>query len=436
VTPCCMYARWTVGTLTENLSGNGFQVDPVRIRKNLQDFAAIGYRPNAGMSRLAFSRADLRARQVLIHKLGMLGLESRVDAFGTVFGRLSTEENDSCPPVLVGSHLDAVPGGGRFDGSIGVAAGLEVAAVMREHIDRAHVPLEVVSFSCEESSRFGRGTLASGIMAGTWQAADILDLTDAQGRSLANVLRRVGLDPDLVDSARRQPGDFTAFIELHIEQGRVLEESGVAVGIVDIIAAPTRFRLSLSGQADHSGATPMSLRRDALTGAAEVILAVERLANSAAGVVGTVGTVRVDPDAINVVPGRVDLGIDIRSTVSSDKRHVVDHLLAEVEQIAGRRGLTSSLNLLTDEEPVVLDRRVIDVLAKSAAKRSISSSVMPSGAGHDAMHVAALCPTGMVLAPSVGGISHHHQEWTEMEDIVTAIQVVVDAAIEMMLHGI
>ena len=434
--PSCMCVRWTVTTLTRSRSDSTFQVDPDRIRENLQDFASIGYRPATGVSRLAFSRADLRARQVLIHKLGMLGLESRVDAFGTVFGRLCSNENGGRPPVLVGSHLDAVPGGGRFDGSIGVVAGLEVAAVIDDHIDQARYPLEVVSFSCEESSRFGRGTLGSGIMAGTWQAADILDLTDAQGRRLANVLKQVGLDPELVDSARRQPGDFTAFIELHIEQGRVLEESGVAAGIVDVIAAPTRFRLSISGQADHSGATPMSLRRDALTGAAEVILAVERLANSASGVVGTVGTVRVDPDAINVVPGQVVLGIDIRSTVGSAKRHVVNHLLAEVEQIAGRRGLTSSFDLLTDEEPVALDRRVIDVLEQSAAKRSISSSVMPSGAGHDAMHVAALCPTGMVLAPSVGGISHHRQEWTEMDDIVTAIQVVVDAAIEIMLQGI
>jgi beta-ureidopropionase / N-carbamoyl-L-amino-acid hydrolase len=423
-------------TLTRSLPVDTFQVDPARIRENLQDFAAIGYRPAAGMSRLAFSRADLRARQVLIHKLGMLGLESRVDAFGTVFGRLSSRENSVRPPVLVGSHLDAVPGGGRFDGSLGVVAGLEVAAVMREQIDRARFPLEVVSFSCEESSRFGRGTLASGIMAGTWQAADILDLTDAQGRRLANVLRQVGLDPDLVDSARRQPGDLTAFIELHIEQGRVLEESDVSVGIVDVIAAPTRFKLSINGQADHSGATPMSLRRDALTGAAEVILEVERLASSASGVVGTVGTVRVDPDAINVVPGQVVLGIDIRSMVGSDKRKVVDQLLAEIEQICGRRGLTSTLDLLTDEEPVALDGRVIDVLETSAAKRSISSLVMPSGAGHDAMHVAALCPTGMVLAPSVGGISHHRQEWTEMDDIVTAIQVVVDAAREIMLHGV
>jgi beta-ureidopropionase / N-carbamoyl-L-amino-acid hydrolase len=417
-------------------SSSTARVDPTRIRANLKDFAAIGYRSTAGMNRLAFSRADLRARQVLVHKLGTLGLETRVDALGSVFGRLSSAANDSRAPVLVGSHLDAVPGGGRFDGSLGVVAGLEAAAVVREHIDQMRYPLEVVSFSCEESSRFGRGTLASGVMSGTWTADDILHLTDAGGRTLAEVLRRVGLDPAAVDSARRQPGDYTAFLEIHIEQGRVLEEGDIAVGIVDTIAAPTRFRFSLAGQADHSGATPMSLRRDALAGAAEVILAVERLANSVSGVVGTVGTVRVEPGAINVVPGRVELGIDIRSTVSSDKRRVVEQLRREIERIAGARDLIAALDLLTDEEPVRLDHRMIDILEGCASERSISSLVMPSGAGHDAMHVAQLCPTGMLLAPSVGGISHHFREWTELDDIVAGIQVYVDATIELLLNGV
>lgn len=418
------------------LSSSTARVDPARIRTNLKDFAAIGYRSTSGMNRLAFSRADLRARQILVHKMGMLGLETRVDALGSVFGRLASGANDSRAPVLVGSHLDAVPGGGRFDGALGVVAGLEAAAVVREHIGQMRYPLEVVSFSCEESSRFGRGTLASGIMAGTWTADDILHLTDAGGRTLADVLRRVGLDPAAVDSVRRDRGDFTAFLELHIEQGRVLEEMDVKVGIVDTIAAPTRFRLTLSGQADHSGATPMSLRRDALAGGAEVILAVERLAKSVSGVVGTVGMVRVEPGAINVVPGQVDLGIDIRSTVSSDKRRVVEELRREIDRIAEARELSASLDLLTDEDPVQLDRRMIDTLEGCASERSISSLVMPSGAGHDAMHVAQLCPTGMLLAPSVGGISHHFREWTELDDIVAGIQVVVDATVHLMMEGV
>lgn len=411
-------------------------VDPARIRSHLKDFAAIGYRAREGMNRLAFSRPDLRARQLLVHKLATLGLATRIDAFGNVFGRIDDESNAARPPVLVGSHLDTVPGGGRFDGTLGVVAGLEVAAIVREHIGKARFPLEIVSFSCEESSRFGRGTLGSGLLAGTWDPDEILQLTDHQGRRLRDVLRSVGLDPAQIGSAHREPGDFTAYLEVHIEQGRVLEESGIDVGIVDTIAAPTRMQLTLEGQADHSGATPMSLRRDALTGAAEVILAVERLSKSVPGVVGTVGMVRVQPGAINVVPGRAELSIDIRATISESKRRVVDLLHEEIQQICTARDLTPTIRLLSDEEPVDLDPRMMAILERCAAESSVSSLVMPSGAGHDAMHMARLCPTGMLLAPSVGGISHHFSEWTELDDIVVAIQVLVDAAVDIMLNGV
>lgn len=411
-------------------------VNPQRIRENLKAFASMGYRAGRGMNRLAFSRTDLRARQVLIHRLSMLGLETSVDPFGTVFGRISSERNQAEPAVMVGSHLDAVPGGGRFDGSIGVVAALEAAAVAREHIGDAHFPLEVVSFSTEESSRFGRGTLGSGLMTGAWEPDDILGLTDAQGRTLADVLQRIGLDPDALGTARRNPEEFLAFFEMHIEQGRVLEELGKSVGVVTTIAAPTRMRLTLEGQADHSGATPMSLRRDALAGAAEVVLAVERLARSVSGVVGTVGALKVEPGAINVVPGKVELSIDIRGTDGADKRRVVDDLRREVDQMAQARDLNASYVVLTDEEPVTLDPRMIRVLEQCADERGIESHIMPSGAGHDAMHMAELCPTGMLFVPSVGGISHHTAEWTEFDDIVTGVQVMVDATLNLMLNGV
>ena len=422
--------------VANSLGSTTAPVNPDRIRANLKAFASIGYSSSGGMNRLAFSRADLRARQLLVHIMQTLELDTRVDSIGNVFGRVSGKANSSRPPVLVGSHLDAVPGGGRFDGALGVVAGLEAAAIVRENINLMRYPLEIVSFSCEESSRFGRGTLGSGLVAGTWEADEILMLRDAQGLRLGDVLRRVGLDPTQIGSARRDPGDFTAFLEMHIEQGRVLDESDIRVGIVDTIAAPTRFRLLLTGQADHSGATPMSLRRDALAGAADIILAVERLTKSVSGVVGTVGTIRVEPGAINVVPGYVELGIDIRATVSTDKRLVVERLRHEIEQITQKRELSASLELLTDEEPVELDRRMMQILERCAEDGSISSLVMPSGAGHDSMHMAKICPTGMLLAPSVGGISHHFLEWTELDDIVTGIQVLVDATIQILMDGV
>lgn len=411
-------------------------VDQERIRAHLKAFAAIGYSASGGMRRLAFSKADLRARQLLTHFMSNLGLETRIDGVGNVFGRLPTQAESFAPSVLVGSHLDTVPGGGRFDGAIGVVAGLEAAAIVREHVDVSRHTLEIVSFACEESSRFGRGTLGSGIVAGTWEAEDILPLRDAQGQSLSQVLQRVGIDPARLAGARRPPEDFVAFLELHIEQGRVLEEAEACVGIVDTIAAPTRFRLHLTGQADHSGATPMALRKDALAGAAEVILAVERSAKARHGVVATVGTMRVEPGAINVVPGQVELGIDIRSTDSMAKRLAVQQIEHEIEQICADRGLSASLELLTEEEPVSLDPRVIGTLERCARARSIPALSMPSGAGHDAMHMATICPTGMLLVPSRGGISHHSAEWTEFDDIVAGIQVLVDATVAILLEGV
>jgi beta-ureidopropionase / N-carbamoyl-L-amino-acid hydrolase len=411
---------------------DALSVNPERIWTNLRAFARIGYRTGARMYRLAFTRSDLRARQLLLHLMDNLGLETRVDEFGNVFGRLPAPHlSGSAAPVLIGSHLDTVPAGGRFDGSLGVVAALEAVAVIREQVQRLRRPVEVVSFACEESSRFGRGTLGSGLVAGQWDPDTVLALRDAQGRRLADVLKRVGLDPTRVAGVRRAPGDFAAFLEMHIEQGRVLEESEARVGVVEVIAAPTRFHLTLTGQADHSGATPMGLRRDALAGAAQVILAVERAASAVPGVVGTVGTVRVEPGAINVVPGRVELGIDVRATSGESKHQVVERINQVIEEVGKCRGLESSLVPLTDEEAVKLDDSVVQVLESCCRVRDIPHARMPSGAGHDAMQMARICPTGMLLVPSRAGISHDPGEWTDADDVVTGTQVFVDATFDL-----
>ena len=422
--------------MVDRATASTYRVNPDRIRSHLKTFASIGYSSSGGMRRLAFSKNDLRVRQVLIHVMANLGLETGVDSFGTVYGRLPVPCGRDLPAVLVGSHLDAVPGGGRFDGSIGVVAGLEAAAIVRQHVETADRTLEIVSFSCEESSRFGRGTLGSGLMTGVWKPEDILHLRDGQGQTLERVLTRLGLHPELLETVRRPASDFVAFLELHIEQGRVLEELPASVGIVGTIAAPTRFRLRLSGQADHSGATPMHLRRDALAGAAEVILAVERCAKAVTGVVATVGTAKVEPGAINVVPGSVELSIDIRSTDGTARREVVGRIRQEIDAVCAARNLSSNLELLTDEEPVSLDPAVISILERAARQRGTSYLHMPSGAGHDAMHLATICPTGMVLVPSRGGISHHHDEWTDLDNIVDGIQVIVDATVDLLLNGV
>ena len=411
-------------------------VDRERILSELRQFARIGYRPDGGIDRLAFSRADRQARQLLLHRIRSLGLEPRVDAFGNTFGRLPVARDPALPSVLIGSHLDTVPGGGRFDGAAGVVAALEVVAAIRQHGLVPRRPVEVVSFACEESSRFGRGTLGSALVAGTVEPGEILGLRDARGLTLGEVLRLIGLDPGRLATVRRQPGDYIAYLELHIEQGRVLEEAGARLGIVEAIAAPIRIRLELIGRADHSGATPMSLRRDALAGAAEVVLAVERLARETPGVVGTVGTIRIEPGAINVVPARAELGIDVRSSVLEARARLVAALRREVKALAQQRGLELSFQTLTEEEPVALHPALAALLERCARERGVSVLRMVSGAGHDAMQMARMCPSGMLLVPSREGVSHNRQEWTSPDDIVLGTQVLLDAVLALAEHGV
>jgi beta-ureidopropionase / N-carbamoyl-L-amino-acid hydrolase len=411
-------------------------VNPDRIHRYLGAFARIGYHSGGSMNRVAFSRADLRARQLLVHFMETYGLDTRIDAFGNVFGQLRGLGNPNLPPVLVGSHLDTVPEGGRFDGSLGVVAALEAVALVREHELDLSFPLEVVSFACEESSRFGRGTLGSGLVTGEVSPDEILDLRDARGKRLRNVLESLGIDPGKLNDIKREPGAYTAFLEIHIEQGRVLEEASARLGIVDAIAAPTRIRLTLTGRADHSGATPMSLRRDALAGAAEVILAVEQCASSTRKTVGTVGTIQVEPGAINVVPGRVVLGIDIRSTEIDTKRDTVKGLLDRVRSTADTRDLDVEVEMLSEEEPVTFTHHIPDLLETCCSDRGIPSVRMASGAGHDAMKMSKLCPAGMLLVPSRGGISHNPDEWTDLEDVIAGVQVLVDATLKIAINGL
>ena len=410
-------------------------IEPARLRGWLRAFARIGYGPSGGMHRLAFSRGEWRAHQLFIHLLGRLGARTRIDPAGNVFARLPGAEDEDAPPVLLGSHLDTVPDGGRFDGAAGVCAALEVAATLRGAGVATARPLELACFAAEESSRFGRGTIGSGLLAGAWEPAETLALRDAAGVRLDQALRRRGLDPARVGEARRPPGAFGAYLELHIEQGRVLEAAGDRLGIVVAIAAPTRLRLCLEGRADHSGATPMELRRDALAGASEVVLAVERAARAAPGVVATVGTLRLEPGAINVVPGLAELSIDVRSADFTAKARVVALLRAEIAALAAARGLIARLDTLSDEQPVTLDSGLADLLERRGRARGLPQRRIVSGAGHDAMQLAKICPAGMLFVPSRDGISHNRAEWTDPDDIAAGAQVLLDAALELVSIG-
>jgi N-carbamoyl-L-amino-acid hydrolase len=297
------------------------RVKAERIQNDLENLSRFGGLEGGGISRLAFTSADREARDYLRDSLALQGLGTVQDAMGNM--RARRHGTRDLAPVMIGSHLDSVPSGGCYDGAVGIVAALEVIRVLDDLGIETRRPIEVINFSAEESSRFGASTLGSKAMTGHLSQEHPHMYKDKDGVSLYEAMKLFGLNPDGLESVRIQPGDVYAFIEMHIEQGRVLESFGIPLGIVTSIAAPTRIRVFVIGRADHSGATPMDLRADALTAASEIILGVERIASVEAGphTVGTVGYANAQPGVLNVIPGKVELGIDIRDIDDSLGNH-------------------------------------------------------------------------------------------------------------------
>lgn len=403
-----------------------------RLMADLEAFSAIGSDGQGGVTRLAFTPADQSARRLFQDKLAAAGLRVRVDAIGNVFGRRGGRET-ALPPVLLGSHMDSVPNGGRFDGPLGVLSALEVVRMLDDARAQTRRPVEVACFAAEESSRFGSGTLGSKAVVGKLKP-DMLDrLRDPEGRTLAEVLQECGLLPDRLPEVRRRPGEYHAYLELHLEQGAVLEHAGIPIGLVTGIAAPTRFHVTYTGRADHSGATPMGLRRDALVSGAELVLSVRRivLAHGSPTSVGTVGVLRVQPGAMNVIPGQASLGIDLRDIDADAKSRIAKKVQAAARRIARKWKLDVSVETLTDESPVPLSERVRQVSAAACQACGIPFQELPSGAGHDAMYIAEIAETGMIFVRCREGISHNPAEFVEPQDIAAGAAVLAETALRL-----
>lgn len=398
-----------------------------RLAGNFQRLSAIGAEAHGGITRLAFSDTDWEARAFVIRLMEQAGLRIRIDAFGNVIGRREGL-NPAASVVMLGSHVDSVPNGGNYDGIVGVLGAIEVLQCLEDAQETYYHPIEVVVFMAEESSRFGVATLGSKVFCGKIKMNELDQFIDQQGIMLPEAMRRQGLTADKQAQAA-YTGEIKAFLELHIEQGKVLETLGKQLGIVTGIAAPTRMRIVIEGQADHSGATPMNMRRDALTAAAEVILAVEALAEAAAkdGIVGTTGIIQAEPGVMNVIPGRAELGIDIRGTLPTVKQSVLRQLYEAIDRIKSRRQVAAAIKVLTDEVPVSLSAEMVEFLESVNDERGASALRMPSGAGHDAMHLAGFTHTGLVFIPCRAGISHNPAEWAELADIVAGTELLLAA---------
>ena len=403
--------------------------------RDLNAIGRIGIGDRGGVTRLVFSIKELRSRQVLIHLMRQAELQIHIDGIGNIFGRLEGSD-PKAPAVLAGSHLDTVIHGGKYDGPVGVIGALEAVRTIRENKISVRSPLEVVCFVGEESSRFGFSTLGSSLVAGEVHPKDLTHAVDPQGTKLADVLSSLGISPRNLHQLQRPSKSLKAYMELHIEQGPILEAKAKKIGLVTSIAAPSRFKVIFKGRADHSGTTPMDMRKDALVASAQLIEYVEtvcrKFSSMARGrVVGTVGAIKIEPGVINAVPGRAELSIDIRSTSAQSKDKVAKMVKERAEQIALKRDIGVKVLNIRAENPVPLDRRLLRVTRTLCDDKRIDYEIMPSGAGHDAMQMAKITPAGMIFIPSRRGISHNPLEWTDPGDIALGAQLLMETMIRV-----
>lgn len=400
---------------------------PVKVRgerllAELAELSRIGA-ADGGVSRLALSPADLEAREWFIGRARAAGLEVSVDPVGNI---LALEPEGPDPPLLSGSHLDSVPHGGRFDGALGVVSALEAVRAIREAPQaEGRGRLGTLVLAAEESSRFGAGCLGSRVLVGDESVSRLTELRDPDGVSFPEALNRCGLDAQALPAAIRRPGWFREFVELHIDQAHDLERAGVPIGLITAIAAPTRLWLKIRGQQAHSGAALMTERRDALAGAAQIVLAVEAAARARADrhIVGTVGVLRVRPGSLNMVPGDVEMGIDVRGVDEELVQEAVDEVLASIQRLAAERELDIDVSMPWRSQPVrIAEERVLG-LEEACRAVGAEHTRLISRSAHDAMYLARHGPVAMLFVRNAAGVSHSPAESARDEDAVLGASV-------------
>jgi len=408
-----------------------FRTKTERIRRDLEYLAGCTDGDGPGTNRLTFSPAEMKARQYLSEQMKEAGLSVRYDAAGNVIGRLEGQQPD-LPILMIGSHIDSIRNGGNFDGMTGVIAGLEVARAIRDMGITPVRPIEVVGITGEENSRFFPGVVGSRAMVGQLPLEELNTTRDPDGILLADAMRACGFDPEQIETAIRPAGSIYMYYELHIEQCKVLEVTETPVGVVTCICGAAHDEITIRGQADHAGGTPMSMRSDAMMAAAEAALEAERLAKEVGhDTVATFGKLDVIPNIPNVIPGEVRIMADIRSSDTDCNRKVMAGIRAKLEEVCQRRGCTFEAHEIVHGDPTIVPDAMIRMFTEKANMLGIKNRLIYSGAGHDSVVMNAITPVAMLFVPSKGGRSHCPEEWTDYEDIRLGTEVLLEGVLEL-----
>lgn len=403
------------------------QIDIARLQREIDELALISENSPPVVTRILFSEADLRGRGFVKNLCREAGLLVRDDAVGNIFARWEGKEKN-LPPVATGSHIDAIPNAGKFDGVVGVLGALEALRALQNNNFQPRRSIELIIFTAEEPTRFGIGCLGSRLLAGKLSREKINSLRDREGLSLDEWRKKAGCDMNDLSSVKLATDSYSAFVELHTEQGPLLERENIPIGVVEKIAAPSTLRIQLTGVGGHAGAVLMPERHDALLAGAEISLAVENTAKTSGSrdMVGTTGVFRIEPGAVNSVPCRAWLEIDLRDTQVETRDAALERIEKSAHEICERRGVELQMERVNCDAPAICDPQLVETVVGVCEELKLPLKKMISRAYHDSLFMAQICPTTMIFIPCRDGVSHRPDEFSSPEQIENGVRVLAN----------
>ncbi len=404
-------------------SSSPLRADGARIMQHLQGLSEFGKNPQGGVSRLAYTEADRQGREYAMRLMRQAQLDVQIDAAGNIVGSRAGSD-PSLKPLLIGSHIDSVPEGGNYDGDVGSLSAIEVAQILKQNNVALRHPLQVIIFQNEEGGTIGSHAIGFGL------EEKLLNQVSQSGKTIREGIQFIGGDLSRLKSAQRQRGSIAGYFELHIEQGGILEQQKIDIGVVEGIVGILHSDVTIEGFANHAGTTPMGQRHDALLAAAKFIEKVNQVVTGIPGrQVGTVGWIKVQPGAYNVIPGKVTLGLELRDLDEQKIKAMFDQLRSEANKIGEMQGTKFDFTEPVLTHPALTDKGFQKGIDEAARQLGLSTRVMPSGAGHDAQEIANIGPVGMIFVPSISGISHSPKEFSRPKDIENGANVLLQTVL-------